>query len=331
MLTAHPTEVQRKSTLDGQRTIARLLAERDRTFLTPDELAENDEALRRVILTLWQTRVIRSFQLTVHDEIENGLAYYRYTFLSELPRVYAEMEDLASRHLNADAPVAIVPFLRMGSWIGGDRDGNPYVTDQVMRHAMERHSAAAFQHYLSEVHQLGNELSLSARLVNPSHALLELASASPDRAESRADEPYRRALAGVYARLAATAEELGHTVPDRHPLGVAPPYRDAREFIHELDILIQSLESHGSRAIARGRLRHLRRAAEVFGFHLATLDMRQHSAVHEQVVAELFERGEGRDGYPALDELERRRWLLSEIQSPRLLFSPPLEYSEAAS
>ncbi|MBI2313619.1 MAG: phosphoenolpyruvate carboxylase [Betaproteobacteria bacterium] len=329
VLTAHPTEVQRKSTLDGQRLIARLLSERDRMTLTPEELAENEEALRRVILTLWQTRMIRSFRLTVQDEIENGLAYYRYTFLAELPRAYAELEDLLCREFQADCP-AVPPFLRLGSWIGGDRDGNPFVTDQVTRHAIERHSAVALEHYLGEIHQLGGELSLSRRLVEPSHALLELAAASPDRAESRADEPYRRALIGIYARLAATAAELGHTVPERHPVGAAPAYRDPREFLHELDVIIESLESHGSKAIARGRLRSLRRAAEVFGFHLATLDLRQHSGVHETVVAELFERGEGRSGYAGLDEAEKRRWLLAEIATPRPLRSPYLDYSETA-
>ena len=327
VLTAHPTEVQRKSILDCQLSIARRLNERDRMQLTPDELRDNEEGLRRAILILWQTRMLRSARLSVHDEIENGLAYYRYTFLAEVPLLYAEIEDWLEHRTGEQAP-HIPPFLRIGSWIGGDRDGNPFVTHQVMLHAAERQSALVLDHYLAEVHRLGRRLSLAERLVDVSDELEELAAASPDRAASRADEPYRRALIGIYARLAATSQRLGHTVTQRRPVGPAEPYAESTEFVHDLDILIRSLKRHKSDWLARGALRHLRRAAEVFGFHLAPLDMRQHSQIHEQVVAELFEHGAHRKGYAALSEQERTEWLLAEITSPRPLLSAYLEYSE---
>ena len=125
VLTAHPTEVQRKSILDCQMEIARLLTQRDRVALTPEEARENEDHLRRVILTLWQTRILRSVRLTVFDEIENGLAYYRYTFLREVPGLYGEIEDLLGETFGA---ISVGPVLRIGNWIGGDRDGNPYVT-----------------------------------------------------------------------------------------------------------------------------------------------------------------------------------------------------------
>jgi phosphoenolpyruvate carboxylase len=327
VLTAHPTEVQRKSILDCQLAIARLLGERDRMDLTADEREANEEALRRVIITLWQTRILRELRLTVRDEIENGLAYYKYTFLQQLPRLYGEVEDL----LRARWPQAQVPvpaFFRLGSWIGGDRDGNPYVTHDVTRHAITRQSSTALDHYLEEVHALGSELSQSLRVVSVTAQLHTLAERSPDPSEHRRDEPYRRALTGIYARLAATSRKLDQHTPVRAEIAPGEPYAEAAEFVRDLDVIAESLTRNGGARIARGRLRTLRRAAQVFGFHLAPLDLRQHSNVHEAVVAELFAVGARREDYAALDEAQRREWLLEELAMPRLLRSPYVGYSE---
>jgi len=327
VLTAHPTEVQRRSMLDCQLTIADLLNERDRMQLTPDELRNNEEGLRSAIQILWQTRMLRSERLSVYDEIKNGLAYYHYTFLTEVPRLYAEIEDLLERRMGTSAP-HIPPFLYIGSWIGSDRDGNPFVTDEVILHAAERQSALALDFYMGEVHRIGRRLSLTERLVDVDDELAALAEASPDRAASRADEPYRRALIGIYARLAATSQGLGHAIRQRRPVAPAPAYAESMEFVKDLDIVIRSLKQHKSRLLAKGDLRHLRRAAEVFGFHLAPLDMRQHSSIHEQVVAELLDYDTQRKEYSELAEEERTQWLLAEISSPRPLRSPYLSYSE---
>ncbi len=325
VLTAHPTEVQRKSILDCQAEISRLLTERDRVQLTPEEQAINEEGLRRVVLTLWQTRVLRELRLTVNDEIENGLSYYRSTFFHELPRLYADIEDRL-----AEPGLAIPSFLRVGSWIGGDRDGNPYVNDEVIRHALTRQSSIAMDYYFEQLHALGSELSQSLRVVEVTAALEALAAASPDVSEHRRDEPYRRALIGIYARLAETSRTLDHHPPDRRAVGRAAPYGSAAEFAAELAVLAASLEANGSARVAAGRLRGLRRAVDLFGFHLAPLDIRQHSGVHQSVVAELFARGAGRLEYESLPEPERRRWLLEELAIPRLLRSPYVEYSELA-
>ena len=327
VLTAHPTEVQRKSILDWQLTIAHLMNSRDRMQLTPDELQDNEEGLRRAIQILWKTRILRSSRLSVHDEIKNGLAYYRYTFLTEVPRLYAEIEDMLKSRLGEGVP-RIPPFLRIGSWIGSDRDGNPFVTDKVMQHAAERQSALALDFFMGEVHLIGRRLSLTDRLVEVSDELRQLANDSPDHAESRADEPYRRALIGIYARLASTSHRLGHTIVQRRPVDPVDPYKDSAEFVHDLDIVIRSLKQNKSELLARGALRHLQRAAEVFGFHLAPLDMRQHSKVHEHVVAELFKHGAQCNDYSALTESDRIQCLLTEISSPRPLLSPYLDYSE---
>ena len=323
VLTAHPTEVQRKSILDRQREIADLLTKKDRIQLTPDELVQNEEDLRRIILTLWQTRVLRSARLTVADEIENGLAFYRYTFLREVAALYGEIEDILEKHLGEKFPLP--PFLHIGSWIGGDRDGNPFVTHQVTLRAAERQSTIVMDFYLEEIHKLGRELSQSARLVDISPELEKLAAESPDKSDHRIDEPYRRALISIYSRLAATSQKLDHHAAERPPVGVSEPYTSVGEFIEELDILAQSLNAHGSGRVVNGRLRQLRRTAEVFGFHLAPLDMRQHSGVHEETVEELF-RHAGKPGYPDLGEDEKCAWLLDEIELPRPLRAPHAEY-----
>lgn len=325
VLTAHPTEVQRKAILDCHREIASLLEARDRMQLTPDEAAANEEGLRRSILSLWQTRMLRELRLTVQDEIENGLAYYRYTFLQELPRLYVELEDQLSRRW-PERRWRVPVFLRMGSWIGGDRDGNPYVTHDLTRYALARQSAVSLEYYLEEIRLLGNELAQSVRLVQVTAELEALAARSPDASEHRRDEPYRRALIGIHQRLSTTLQKLGQEVSSGAANGDSELYHDYSELARDLQILSDSLESHGSARIARGRLRSLRRAVEVFRFHLAPLDLRQHSGVHEQVVAELFRAGARRDGYEILNEAERRRWLLEELELPRPLRSSHLVY-----
>jgi phosphoenolpyruvate carboxylase len=327
VLTAHPTEVQRKSILDCQLIISSLLSNRDRVDMTPDDLAENEEALHRFVLILWQTRMLRTAKLNVRDEIRNGLEYYRYTFLSEIPKLYAGLEKQLEERF--DKNIKVPPLLRVGSWIGGDRDGNPFVTHDVMSDAMQYHSALAFEHYLNETHILGTRLSLTDRLVEVTPELRKLSDASPDKSAARDDEPYRRALILIYSRLAATARHLGHDLShlppvDRH----AHSYATAQEFIADLDVLIESLFKHGAVYLARGRLANLRRAAEVFGFYLAPLDMRQHSAIIEQTVSELFSHSSGKANYADLDEAAKRKVLLDALQSGKILLTDIGRYSD---
>ncbi|MGE0557382.1 MAG: phosphoenolpyruvate carboxylase [Burkholderiales bacterium] len=329
VLTAHPTEVQRKSILDCQAEIARLLACRDRDVLTPDELRENEEALRRIILTLWQTSILRSTRLTIHDEIENGLAYFRYTFLREVPQLQNEIEDLIAAHLGA-ANFRMPALLRVGNWIGGDRDGNPFVTHDVLEHAVRRQSTLALDFYLEEAHKLGTELSMAQRLVAVSADLERLAQSSPDHSEHRQDEPYRRALAGIYTRLSATAQKFDHYAAKCKAVGVASPYGDSADLLRDLDIISDSLHANGGARIARGRLRQLRRAVEVFGFHLCALDLRQHSDVHEKLASELLACADACNDYTGLPEAKRIELLLREIATPRPLKSPYQEYSTEA-
>ncbi len=267
VLTAHPTEVQRKSILDCQWKIARLLDERDRTQLSPEEQGEHGEALRRAVLRLWQTRMLRRAKLSVKDEINNALSFYDTTFLRELPRLYNALED----HLAADVPgwsaTELPPFLHPGSWIGGDRDGNPFVTAEVLVGAMRAQSRKAISFLLEQLHQLGAELSTTTSLISvPDVDLMRLADESPDHSPHRLDEPYRRAIAGFYARLAATARQLDDLEAPRHAVAVAEPYVTAAEFAADLDVMHRSLLSHNCGLLGRGRLRRLRHATADFRF-----------------------------------------------------------------
>ena len=332
VLTAHPTEVQRKSILDAENGIARLLAQRD-TPLTPKEQAHNTEMLRALIAQLWQTRMLRYTKLTVADEIENALSYYRITFLRELPGLYDDIEteiaaQFPQRSLGAAGAMNdAVSYVQMGSWIGGDRDGNPNVNAGTMQHALSRQSTTILEFYLAEVHALGAELSISNILVAASPELEALAASSPDKSDHRADELYRRALIGIYARLAATARELGATDILRHEVGRADAYKNEAEFAAELQIIINSLKSNHGAVLIKPRLAALKRAADIFGFHLATLDMRQSSDVHERVLTELFARAKVEADYADLSEQAKVDLLLGELNKPRLLFSPYIEYS----
>ena len=228
VLTAHPTEVRRKSTIDREMEVAELLAQRDRTALTPEEAALSEEALRRAVLTLWQTNLLRGTRLAVLDEVANGIAYYDYTFLSELPRFYSALEDLLLAADPAWTNTELASFLRMGSWIGGDRDGNPFVTEEMLRQALRLQSNRALKFYLDELHLLGAELSLDGRLIGVSDELAALAERSPDPSPNRRNEPYRRAISGIYARLAATAWALDRLESPHHAVGEASPYADSR-------------------------------------------------------------------------------------------------------
>ena len=328
VLTAHPTEVQRKSILINQMRIARLLDARDRMQLTSEESEENEDNLRRNIMVLWETRMLRPVKLTVLDEVVNGLSFYDYTLLNELPRLYTRLEDkLAARGAAWDGK-ELPTFMTMGSWIGGDRDGNPFVTAKILREALKLQSEAVINHYLDEVAKLGASLSLSSKLVGVDDAVLELAKRSPARTAQTADEPYRLAMRSIYARLYATAQKLGLRTSCKPPVHTGPAFTTTTELSAELDVIQHSLVNNCSPSVAHGRLRHLRHAVRIFGFHLAAIDVRQNAEVHERTVAELLEYALPGTGYLALDEEARIALLLKELASPRPLGAPGARFSD---
>jgi phosphoenolpyruvate carboxylase len=322
VLTAHPTEVQRKSILDAERAVAELIGERD-NLATAALRKDNEDLLCARVTQLWQTRMLRYTKLTVADEIENALSYYHSTFLRQIPRLYREVERALPGH-------EVANFFRMGNWIGGDRDGNPFVTAATLKQALARQSETALRYYLTEAHELGAELSMSQLLAPVTPEMCALAERSPDQNPHREDEPYRRALIGVYARLAATLFELTGTEALRHAVPPQNPYTSAEEFLADLQVIEASLKFHHAQALIAPRLAPLMRAVQVFGFHLATVDLRQSSDKHEAVVAELLRTARIEADYSALDEPARRELLLRQLNDARNLRVIGAEYSDHA-
>ena len=334
VLTAHPTEVQRKSILDAERSIAQLLTARDdiktlalatsaisaamaaKDAVTPRELAANEAQLRARVMQLWQTRLLRFTKLTVADEIENALSYYEATFLREIPKLYAVLERELAGGLDG---LPVHSFLRMGQWIGGDRDGNPNVSADTLTYALGRQAEVALRFYLTETHLLGGELSMSAMLASVSPAMQALANSSPDTNAHRQDEPYRRALTGVYARLAATLKNLTGGDAARHAVAPQNAYAKSEDFLADLRTVASSLRANHGDALVAQRLHPLIRAVDVFGFHLATVDLRQSSDKHEDVVAELLATARIELAYAALDEPAKRDLLMRLLNDARPL------------
>jgi phosphoenolpyruvate carboxylase len=320
VLTAHPTEVMRKSMLDHRNRIAALMAQRDAGFLETSAGEVIEEAIVAQIALLWQTRALRHERLYVADEVDIALAYLRDIFLPVMPALYARWERALGKR-----PAS---FLRLGSWIGGDRDGNPHVTADSLRLALGRASQALLTDYLEQLHAIGAELSLSSELAKVSEPLAVLARCSGDVNAARADEPYRRAITGVYARLAATYQNLTGRAPARPATVEGLAYADAAALRADLQILEDSLKSASRVPLdGGGALARLIRAVETFGFHLATLDLRQNADVHARVVAELLQVAGVSSDYLALTEPERVALLRRELASARLLASPFAHYS----
>ncbi|CAJ1583311.1 phosphoenolpyruvate carboxylase [[Mycobacterium] wendilense] len=323
VITAHPTETRRRTVFDTQHRITELM--RLRAF--GGGAAEIEPELRRQVLMMWQTALIRLSRLKISDEIETGLRYYQAAFLEVIPQVNAEVRAELQRRW-PDAGLLDQPVLRPGSWIGGDRDGNPNVTAEVVRMATGSAAHVALAHYFAELTALEQELSMSARLVRISDAVAALGRDCHDPA--RADEPYRRAVRVIHARLTATGTEILDRRPEQElDLGLAP-YATPGQLLADLDAVDASLRGHGSALLADDRLARLREAVRVFGFHLSGLDLRQNSDVHEEVVAELLAWSGVHSDYLGLAEADRVDLLMAELATRRPLTGPGAELSELA-
>lgn len=318
VLTAHPSEVRRKSVIDRIAAVGDILdaCDRDGLACAPERLTHE---LRRQIVILWATRLVRVTGLVVQDEIDTVAAFLDRIFLRVVP---AQLNDWRRR---LDAP-DLPPFLRVGSWVGGDRDGNPNVDAAVLKAAFHTQAKACLRFYLDEVHALGAELSLSGSLAPVTPELAALAEASGDASPHRADEPYRRALSGIYARLSATHQALTGRPAPRPARFDAAPYDGPDGLRDDLRVLRDSLLAGHGAVFADDRLGALIAAVEAFGFHMATLDLRQNADVHERVVADLLKVAGVCPDYTTLDEEARLALLAAELKTTRPLFSPYADY-----
>ena len=328
VLTAHPTEVRRRSTMNREMAVADLIDRRGRGDWTPEEQQDIDDQLSRAILVLWQTNLLRQTRLSVMDEVTNGLSYFDYTFFRELPRLYAHLEDKLGQLAPTDELPPIASFLRIGSWIGGDRDGNPFVDAGVLRKSLRMQSAHVLRFYLEQLRHLRSELSISTTIVDVSEDLSALAAKSPDTSVHTAVEPYRRAISLIHARLAATQQDINGVVEPDEAIGDAAPYALPEDLMADLEIVRASLAANGSEVLTRGRLRMLRRAVDCFGFCLASLDLRQNSDVHAATIAELFAAVAPDTDYLNKNEDERIALLRGELGTLRPLMRSNWSYSE---
>lgn len=330
ILTAHPTEVQRKSILDAVREIGNLLTERkqmrlqayiaavDCDVLLEEQLEQNEQKIKARIIQLWHTRLLRRSTLTVADEVENALSYYEFTFVGEIPKIYAQLEKVLGKEVSS-------AYLRMGQWIGGDRDGNPNVDANCLEYAMRSQAHLIGQHYLKEISLLVRELSLSDFLVNVSDELKKLSQNSSDANPHRINEPYRRALVGIADRITVTFNALENNCDSSKSA-----YSTPQDFIADLQIIRESLTTYSPQALADQRLNTLIRSVRAFGFHLATIDLRQSSDKHQEVIAELLKVAQLESNYVNLSEEQKRTVLIKALKDVRPLLIAGYDYSDLA-
>ncbi|MFI6366930.1 phosphoenolpyruvate carboxylase [Nocardia sp. NPDC050630] len=329
VITAHPTETRRRTVFDVQTRITELMRLRQRYTETERARADLELRIRRQVLSLWRTALIRLQRLRIQDEIAVGLRYYDITLFDVIPAINAEVRA-ALRSRWPGAELLPRPILRPGSWIGGDRDGNPYVTADVVRQAASQASAVAFGRYLHELVELEKSLSQSARLVLVTPEVAELAEAGYPDPATHSDEPYRRALHRIRARLSASAAAALGELPADGIETDAPAYPTPQAVLDDLDAVDASMRASGDGLLADDRLAALRHAIETFGFHLQGLDMRQNSEVHEQVVTELLAWAGVHQDYASLAEHERVELLAAELRTRRPLLGPHARLSELA-
>ncbi|MBB3116433.1 phosphoenolpyruvate carboxylase [Corynebacterium bovis] len=333
VLTAHPTETRRRTVFDVQKDITRLMRRRGEILTAPhtartdERLAALDRDIRRRVTVLWQTELIRSVRPRIEDEINVGLRYYGISLLREIPAINRRVIDHLVDTYGDDVPRT--PVVRPGSWIGGDHDGNPYVTADTVRFATDRAAQTVMAHYLEELGTLEHELSLSSNLTDVTPELLELADRGHNDVPSRVDEPFRRAVHGIRGRVAATAvATLGDDIVPAGLDDAHEPYGSAAEMVRDLDTVDRALRQSFDGLIADHRLSDIRAAVQTFGFHLSALDLRQNSETFEEVLTEILARAGVTEDYSALEESERIELLIGELHTPRPLCDPDAEWSE---
>ena len=330
VITAHPTEVRRKTVLEVLAELSELLDELDLRRDDPHAATRIEHELSVRVLLLWQTALLRLSKLRVRDEINEAIRYYDTSLFEVIPALTRELATGVAAVADGRS-VDTSGSITMGSWIGGDRDGNPFVTADVVRYATGRQAETALAHHLSALHRLSHRLSMTDRLVAPSAEVIALAATSGDDSPFRADEPYRRALRGMHARLHAYARGVldpDIDVPGPAPIGDSTPYADLSELVADLDDVIEALHGHGAGPIADALVEPVRRSVAIFGAHLCGLDLRQNSAVHEEVLADLFANAGACNDYLGLAETDRVELLATELRNPRLLRHPGADLAE---
>ncbi|MGT2752644.1 phosphoenolpyruvate carboxylase [Streptococcus porcinus] len=323
VLTAHPTQVQRKTVLELTNHIHDLL----RKYRDVKNGIVNQEKwleeLRRYIEIIMQTDIIREKKLKVKNEITNVLQYYKSSLIPAITKLTQRYKELAKEKgivLNKARPVT------MGMWIGGDRDGNPFVISETLEESAMLQSQVILEYYLEKLAILYRNFSMSSTLITTSKELEELAQLSSDKSIYRENEPYRKAFHYIQSRIQATLAQISQESDNSSQIS---SYSDAREFKNDLEVIRASLMENGDASLVAGDLTELIQAVDIFGFFLASIDMRQDSSVHEACVAELLKAANIVNDYSALSEDEKCQILYKELtEDPRILSSTNVDNSD---
>ena len=320
VLTAHPTEVQRRTVLDGQSRITELLRQRSILTLTPGELENNRAELHRQLLSLWQTRLLRISKLSVLDEAKNILDFFDSCFFEQLPLLYQAVEkqlaSIGNQHYR-DMP----NFLQIGNWVGGDRDGNPFVTAEILKETLLLQHHRVLQHYKKIAIRLSKELAISEQQVQVSPAVVDLAKQVSESSPHHRDEVYRLALMAV-------VEKLNNNLENNQNNNTMS-YKQCSELLSDIMLLQQSLIDNGSSHLAFGLLERFVRSIKLFDFYLNPIDIRQHSAKHQEAIAELLQQQDKNLHYRELPEEEKIKLLQQWLASDQSIIVNGHSYSEA--
>ena len=315
VFTAHPTESKRRTTLEALRRIFIISEDLEATRLSRIQKDDIEAKLERHIRILYESNEVRISKLNVIDEVSNGLYYFRECLFSSVPETYRYLENAIQRTYgtDADAPEINVPsFIRFGSWIGGDRDGNPFVKPETTATAVRLQSREVLLEYYGRIKALQKILTISTDFVAPSESLLtslsrdeaDIPETFVNKPEQYKTEPYRRKLVLMQRRIECNLAKLAHMI-DEAPLPETDcSFRNEDGLLNDLYLIRDSLISHNDEIIAQGELQDLIRLVETFGFFLAHLDVRQESTIHSNAVSEVLQQLDGTD-YSALPEEKR--------------------------
>lgn len=324
VFTAHPTEARRRTVAETFRRLFLAGQDLHRLKLNEEELEDKLQDILTQIQILWKTDEVRVHKPQVTDEIRRGLYFFRESLFEAVPKVYRFLEKAVRRNYGAGCGIQVPSFIRFGSWIGGDRDGNPFVKPEITELAVRMHAELILETYLARLNDLSRVLSHSNTLCQPAPAFLDSLDADEEywlgvmgqRQRRFLSEPYRRKLALMEHRLQANLDRLRCRLDGRDAGHLPDGYASAAAFLADLLLIRDSLIHHGDASAAAGALQDLIRLTETFGFHLVQLDIRQESTRHTQAVTELFARQPGAPFYQAFSEEQRLMALAEAIAHP---------------
>lgn len=328
VMTAHPTEATRRAVLDIHKRIADQVMELDNPTLTYREREKLRERLLNEVLTLWQTDELRERKPTVIDEVRNGMYFFHETLFDVLPDVYDELERCLAKHYPEESWHAPT-YLRFGSWIGGDRDGNPSVTAAVTWRTLQMQRNLAIHKYEQVIRELKGQMSFSTTIVNVTEELLSSIEADRANVELTSVEPWTNDKEPYRVKLTYMRQKLAN-MRDDATIGTAKRYSHPSELIRDLELIDRSLRHHFADYVADTLIKKMIRQVELFGFHLAQLDVRQHSKEHENAMVEILAKAGVTDNYAALGEDEKVELLHGLLGDQRPLVNETVELSDAS-